>query len=163
MSTSTGSSNSSSINNACHSALECRDVLLLIFDHLGGTVFDGRDGVERLVHAGTYACCARVCWAFYEPATRMLWSELQSLSQLFNLLRVNPIVPTVESFYDRRVSTVVSDEAYYAAVSVGPTTVVVPLVLTRGGSRFSKRNHTLTRTCGNASCGTRPWCGTSTF
>ncbi len=133
MSTGVESSNSSSINNACHTALECTDVLLLIFDHLGGTE-RYEDGFERLTHAGTYACCARVCWAFYEPATRMLWSELRSLSQLFNILRVNPIVPTISSLHDRPDSVVASEKVYYAAVSGGLTTVVAPLMLTRGGS-----------------------------
>ncbi|KAL6306482.1 hypothetical protein BKA93DRAFT_142945 [Sparassis latifolia] len=67
-----------------HRALECYDILQLIFDHF--LLPDDADVVAARACRRTLASAARVCQAFSDPALNSLWETLDDLLHVLNVL-----------------------------------------------------------------------------
>ncbi|KAI0657706.1 hypothetical protein C8Q70DRAFT_260324 [Cubamyces menziesii] len=79
-------------------ALQCQDILNMIFSLLSprwGPRHDKDLYKECLERCRTLACCARVCTSFLDPALDVLWRALNSIHPILQLLPITTIDRTV--------------------------------------------------------------------
>ncbi|OCH92360.1 hypothetical protein OBBRIDRAFT_717559, partial [Obba rivulosa] len=77
---------SARVQARAHPALGVYDILCNIFEELASTASISNAYQDMIEIRRTLARAARVCKAFYEPALKILWKELNSLMPLLQLL-----------------------------------------------------------------------------